>query len=442
MDAPKIITDIPGPKSKELIEKAKEFLVTTTRLRYIAISKMENDLIWDVDGNIFIDFAAGIAVANVGHRNPSVIEAVKKQLERYVHVGPHDWFDELQYEYAKKLSKYAPGSSPKKVFFANSGTESVEAALKIARWNKKRPLILGFYGAFHGRTYGSLALTASKAVHRKNLFPYGLSVHAPYAYCYRCPFGRNPETCDTACVDFIEEWIFEKLAPPEDIAAIIMEPIQGEGGYVVPPKRFVERVYKLTREYDLLFIADEVQTGFARTGKLWGIEHFGIEPDIMTTAKAIADGFPLGATIIKKDLDFAYQGAHSSTFGGNAISLAAANATLDFIIENRLWERAAKLGNKAMKFLRDLQNEVRIIGDVRGLGLFIGIEFVKDRQTKQYAVEERNRIEYLAYKNGLVVLPAGKSAIRLAPPLTITDEHFEKGLEILANVIKQVDKKK
>jgi len=442
MDVPKIKTDIPGSKSKSIIKEATKYLVTTTRMKYIAVAKMENDLIWDVDGNVFIDFAGGIAVANVGHRNPKVIEAVKQQLERFVHVGPHDWFDELQLEYAKKLTQVVPGNFSKKVFYANSGTESVEAALKISRWNKKRPLILGFYGGFHGRTYGSLMLTASKRAHRRYLYPYGMTVHAPYAYCYRCPFGQDPTSCDAMCADFVEEWVLEKVAPPEDIAAIIVEPIQGEGGYIVPHPKFVTKIEKIARDNEILLIMDEVQTGFARSGKMFAVEHFNVTQDIMCTAKAIANGFPLGATVVKADLDFDYQGAHSSTFGGNAVSLAAAIATLDYIVENKLWERAEKLGSYAMKILNEAKDEIEILGDVRGKGLFIGLEFVKDKNSKEYAQKERDKVEELCYRRGLVVLPCGKSAMRIAPPLTIEEENFEKGLNILLDVVREVDSRK
>ncbi|MEX0567893.1 MAG: acetyl ornithine aminotransferase family protein [Candidatus Njordarchaeota archaeon] len=442
MDVPKIKTDIPGSKSKSIIKEATKYLVTTTRMKYIAVAKMENDLIWDVDGNVFIDFAGGIAVANVGHRNPKVIEAVKQQLERFVHVGPHDWFDELQLEYAKKLTQVVPGNFSKKVFYANSGTESVEAALKISRWNKKRPLILGFYGGFHGRTYGSLMLTASKRAHRRYLYPYGMTVHAPYAYCYRCPFGQDPTSCDAMCADFVEEWVLEKVAPPEDIAAIIVEPIQGEGGYIVPHPKFVTKIEKIARDNEILLIMDEVQTGFARSGKMFAVEHFNVTQDIMCTAKAIANGFPLGATVVKADLDFDYQGAHSSTFGGNAVSLAAAIATLDYIVENKLWERAEKLGSYAMKILNEAKDEIEILGDVRGKGLFIGLEFVRDKNSKEYAQKERDKVEELCYRRGLVVLPCGKSAMRIAPPLTIEEENFEKGLNILLDVVREVDSRK
>ncbi len=440
MAIPEIKTGIPGPKSKALLKEAKKVLIKTTRLEYIAISRMENDLIWDADGNVYIDFAASIACANIGHRNTRVIDAIKRQIEKYIHVGPHDWLDELQVEYAKKLVNITPGDFNKKVFFSNSGTESVEAALKISRWNKHRPLVLGFLGAFHGRTYGSLALTASKPPHRRYLFPYGLTIHSPYSYCYRCPFKLDPSSCGAWCGDFIKEWIFEKVAPPEDIAAIIMEPMQGEGGYIVPDKRFVEKVYRISREYDLILIVDEVQTGFARSGKLFAIEHFDATPDIITLAKSIASGLPLGATVARAEYDFEYQGVHSSTFGGNAVSLAAAIATLDYILENKLWERAEKLGTRTLKLLNEIKEETEVLGDVRGEGLFIGLEFVRDKDTKEYAVKERDKIEELCYKNGLVVLPCGKSSMRIAPPLTISEENLDKGLEILSNVIREVDK--
>ena len=437
--APKINTPPPGPKAREIIEKSKKYLATTTRDFPLVITKMENDLIIDIDGNVYIDFAAGIAVANVGHRNPEVIKAVMNQLNKYVHSAPHDFFDDIQYKVAKKLVEITPGNFDKKVFFANSGTESVEAAIKLARRATGKPRFIAFIRAFHGRTMGSLSLTASKPVHQKKYYPTTPGVeHVPYAYCYRCPFKLTPDICDMWCAKYIEEILFDTYVPPDEVAAIVVEPIQGEGGYIVPPEGFIKELRRIANKYGILLIVDEVQSGFGRSGKFWAIEHFGVIPDIITAAKAIADGFPLGATIFKAELDFEESGAHSSTFGGNAISLAAALANIEYILKHKLHERAAKLGHDVLKILNDAKEEIEIIGDVRGKGFMIGIEIVKSKQSKEFYPEARNKIIEKALKKGLVLLPTGKSAIRIAPPLTIEEENLHKGLEILIDTIKQI----
>lgn len=439
--APKIIAEPPGPKAKEIIEESKKYLATTTRDFPLVIVRMENDLIEDVDGNVYIDFAAGIAVANVGSRNPEVLEAIKNQLDRFIHSAPHDFYDDLQYRVAKLLTEITPGKFKKKVFFGNSGTEAVEAAIKLAKRATRRPRLISFIGAFHGRTLGSLALTASKPVHQKGYFSTIPGVeHAPYAYCYRCPFKLNPESCDFWCARYIDEVLFQSYVPPEEVAAIIVEPVQGEGGYIVPPKEFIQELRRIADKYGILLIVDEIQSGLGRTGKMWAIEHFDVVPDIITSAKAIAAGLPLGATIFRADLDFEESGAHSSTFGGNAMSLAAALANLEFIIKNKLHKRAAKLGEKVIKILEDAKDEIDIVGDVRGLGLMIGIEIVKDKKTKIVNKEARDKIINLALKKGLVLLPTGKSVIRIAPPLTIEENNLDKGLDILINAIREVSK--
>ncbi len=438
-NGPKIIVEPPGPKAREIIEESKKYLATTTREFPLVIVRMENDLIEDIDGNIYIDFAAGIAVANAGSRNPEVLEAIKQQLERYIHSAPHDFYDDLQYKVAKLLAQITPGNFEKKVYFGNSGTEAVEAAIKLAKRATKRPRLISFIGAFHGRTLGSLALTASKPVHQKGYFSTIPGVeHVPYAYCYRCPFRLNRGSCDFWCAKYLDEIVFQSYVPPEEVAAIIVEPVQGEGGYIVPPKEFIQELRRIADKYGILLIVDEIQSGLGRTGKLWAIEHFNVVPDIMTSAKAIAAGLPLGATIFRADLDFEEAGAHSSTFGGNAIALAAALANIEYIVKNKLHERAARLGEKAMKVLKEAQEEIDIIGDVRGLGLMIGVEIVKDKETKRINKEARDKIINLALKRGLVLLPTGKSVIRIAPPLTIEEEHLDKGLDILINAIKEV----
>ncbi|MHA1615943.1 MAG: acetyl ornithine aminotransferase family protein [Candidatus Njordarchaeales archaeon] len=441
MKAPKIIVPPPGPKAREIIEKGEKYLVTTTREPYLVIARMENDLIEDVDGNVYIDFAAGIAVANAGHRNKAVVEAIKAQLEKYIHSAPHDFYDDLQYKVAEKLAEITPGNFDKKVFFGNSGTEAVEAAIKIAKVATGRKRFIAFIGAFHGRTHGSLSLTASKPVHQRGLFPTMPGVeHVPYAYCYRCPYRLNPDDCDLWCAKFIDEVLFQTYVPPDEVAAIFVEPIQGEGGYIVPRDGFIQELRKIADKYGILLVADEVQSGFGRSGKMFAVEHFNTIPDIITTAKSIANGVPLGATIIRADLDFKEPGTHSSTFGGNALALAAALANIDFIIKEKLPERAARLGEIALKRLKEAMDEIEIIGDVRGKGLMIGVEIVKKKETKEPYPEGRNKIAEIALRKGLVLLPAGRTAIRVAPPLTITEEHLETGLEILIESIKEVSK--
>ncbi len=439
-EAPKIITPIPGPKAKEIIEESKKYLVTTTRDFPLVIEKMENDLIIDVDGNVFIDFAAGIAVANAGHRNPKVVEALKEQLEKYIHSAPHDFFDTLQYKVAKKLTEITPGDFSKKVFFGNSGTEANEAAIKIAKRATNRHMLIAFIGSFHGRTHGSLSLTASKPVHRKGFLTLPGVEHVPYPNPYRCPFNMDPEECGLFFARYIEDYLFNHYVPPEEVAAIFFEPLAGEGGYIVPPKSFIRELHRIARDYDILLVDDEVQAGFCRTGKWFTIEYFGVEPDIITTAKAIADGVPLGATIINAKYDFPESGCHSSTYGGNGLALAAALANIEYIEKNNLCERARKLGEKVIKTMRDFMNESKIVGDVRGLGLMIGVEIVKDKEKKTYAPEIRNKIAEKLLEKGLVMLPAGKSALRIAPPLTIEEEHLGKGLEILMETIKEVER--
>lgn len=438
---PKIVIAPPGPNAKKIIEESKKVLATTTRDFPLVIAETNNDLIIDVDGNIFIDFAAGIAVANAGNRNPEVVKAIKTQVDRYLHSAPHDFYDDLQYQLAKKLTEITPGSFPKKVFFGNSGTEAVEAALKVAKRATNRSRFLAFIGAFHGRTFGSLSLTASKTVHQRGYFPTMPGVeHTPYAYCYRCPFKLSPENCDLWCARYIEEVLFTTYIPPEEVAAIFVEPIQGEGGYIVPPEGFIRELRRIADKYKILLVVDEIQSGMGRSGKMWAIEHFGVTPDILTSAKAIANGLPLSAVVMRADIDFPESGAHSSTFGGNAIALAAALANIDFIMENRLPERAAKLGEHAMKKLRDAQKEIEIIGDVRGKGLMIGVEIVKSKESREVFKTGRDEIINKAFKRGLVLLPTGKSSIRIAPPLTIEEENFDIGLDIFIDAIKEVNK--
>jgi 4-aminobutyrate aminotransferase len=352
-----------------------------------------------------------------------------------------DFYYGLQSSLAAKLSEITPGSREKRVFFGNSGAEAIEAALKLARYHTRRPQILAFLGAFHGRTMGALSLTASKAIHEKGFSPLVPGVtHVPYAYCYRCPYHhRQYPGCSTGCVDWIREDLFKRSIPPEEVAAIFVEPIQGEGGYIVPPPEFHQRLYELAKEFGILFVDDEVQSGMGRTGKMMAIEHWGIIPDIIALAKGIASGMPLGATVSQSEVMDWVPGSHASTFGGNPISCRAALTTID-LLEEGLIENAASVGAYLLREIKELQKRFHLIGDVRGKGLMIGIELVKDRQTKEKAIEERSRIIRACFEKGLLILGAGENVIRFSPPLIIAKKEADTALTILEEVLQKVEK--
>ncbi len=407
----------------------------------LVVDRAEGSLVYDVDGNTYIDLNSGLAVMNVGHKHPKVMEAVKKQMEKLVHYSNTDFFYEPSVKLAEKLVEIAPGSSRKRVYFGNSGAEAVEAALKLSRWHTRRQYVIAFIGAFHGRTYGAVSLTASKPVQRRYFSPLLPGViHVPYPYAYRCPFGTDdPEECAQRTIEFIEEWVLGKYVPPEEVAAIFFEPIQGEGGYVVPPDNFFPELRKLADKYGILLVDDEVQAGMGRTGKWWAIEHWGVEPDIVTSAKALGSGFPIGATIAKAEVMNWEGGSHASTFGGNPVSCAAGLATINVIEEENLLDRVTRLGNEVMKRLRELQGRSKIVGDVRGKGFMIGVELVKDKTTKKPAKKEAHEVMIRTWKSGVAVITAGKSVIRIAPPLNIPEEYLDKALSILEEKIKEVE---
>jgi 4-aminobutyrate aminotransferase len=352
-----------------------------------------------------------------------------------------DFYYEAQSTLAAKLAEITPGPKEKKVFFGNSGAEAIEAALKLARFHSRRPFILAFLGAFHGRTMGALSLTASKAIFEKGFSPLVPGVtHVPYPYCYRCPYHQHQlPGCSLACVEWIREDLFKRSIPPEEVAAIFVEPIQGEGGYVVPPPEFHKRLYDLAKESGILFVADEVQSGMGRTGKMMAIEHWDVTPDIFALAKGIASGMPLGAMVAQSQVMDWVRGSHASTFGGNPISCQAALATID-LLEEGLIQNAAVQGEYLLKNLRDLQEQFRLIGDVRGKGLMIGIEMVRDRKTKEKAIEERNAVIQGCFEKGLLILGCGENVIRFSPPLIITRKEADVGLSILEEVLKKVEK--
>jgi 4-aminobutyrate aminotransferase len=430
--APVIKTPLPGPKARAIIERdGKVVSPSYTRSYPFVMARGSGATVEDVDGNVFLDCAAGIAVNSTGHSHPAVVAAIVDQAERFLHMSGTDFYYEPQVQLGEEMNAIAPFSGPKRSFFSNSGTEAIEAALKLARYHTQRWGVIAFLGSFHGRTLGSLSLTSSKAIQRKGFGPPLSGVfHAPYANCYRCPLGQQPDGCDAACLSFIEDQILVHLVSPDEVAAVIVEPIQGEGGYVVPPSAFHERLRELTRRHGMLLIADEVQSGMGRTGKMFAIEHFGVEPDVITAAKGIASGMPLGVTTSRAEIMAWPPGAHASTFGGNPVSCAAALATIRLLRES-LMANAATVGAHILQALESLKEKHPLIGDVRGKGLMIGIELVKDRQTKERAVAERDRLVDECFKRGLLVLGAGRNAVRLSPPLVLTKEQADTAIRIL-----------
>jgi 4-aminobutyrate aminotransferase len=340
-------------------------------------------------------------------------------------------------EYARRISSLSPGDYQKRVFFSNSGAESVECAIKAAKFSTQRPGMVAFVGGFHGRTMGALALTSSSAVARRR-FTSSLMpdvAFAPYAYCYRCPFNQHRETCALECLRYLEEWVLGKVMPVEDCAAIVVEPIQGAGGYIVPPPAFLQGLERICRERGLLFIVDEVQTGFGKTGALFACDYFGITPDILCISKAIAAGLPMGATITRSTLLEWELNSHENTLGGNPVVMAAALAVLDVFEEENLTAAAVRIGERLAQGLKRLQDRFEIIGDVRSAGAMVGIEFVKDRQTKEPARDARDRFMKECFERGLLTLGAGPCSVRLAPPLILTDQQVDTGLSIMEEVL-------
>ncbi len=441
-DYPKIIVTPPGPQARELA-KRDERVISQSFVRWypLAIQSGKDCIIRDVDGNEYIDFNSGLVCVNVGHSHPKVIEAIKGQLDRFLHYSVTDFMYREVVEVAEKLVGITPGAWEKKVFFGNSGAEAVEAAAKLARWHTRKQRYIGFISGFHGRTFGGMSFTASKPVQRRYFFPLVPGVtHVPYSYCYRCPFKLTYPDCRYWCVDFIDEYVLQKYIPPEEVAAFVFEPIQGEGGYIVPPPEYFQRLKKLADKYGILMMDDEVQAGMGRTGKWFAIEHWGVKPDIMCIAKSIAAGLPLGAMVAKASIMDWEGGSHASTFGGNPVSCAAASAVIDAIQNDGMRENATKQGLYIMKRLEELKEESEIVGDVRGKGLMIGVELVEDKATKKPAPKKATDIMTRSWKRGVAVITCGMSTIRIVPPLTITRGLVDAGLDILEDAIRQVEK--
>lgn len=438
---PHMSGEFPGRNAEKIIGRDAKILVTSTKTGPIVAKRARGALIEDVDGNVIIDLFSGVGVQNVGHCHPEVVRAIKDQVDRFIHIAGTDYYYDVQVRLAEKLAASVPGKMGRKVFFTNSGTESVEAAIKIAKASTKRQTFIGFIGAFHGRTMGSLGVTASKPVQREGFFPFMPGVyHVPYAYCYRCRYRLEYPGCGLWCAKILDEVYFDTYVPPSDVAAIIAEPIQGEGGYVVPPKEFLPMLKKIAEKHGILFIDDEVQAGMGRTGRMWAIEHFNVVPDIITTAKALGAGIPIGATIIDARLDFDRQGRHSNTFGGNPVGAASALAVFKIIEKEKLLQRAQRLGRKSLRRLKEMEEKYDIIGDTRGLGLMLAHEFVKDKKSKNPNKEARDRITELALRKGLGLLGCGKSSIRYLPPLVIEEDLLETSWDILEDCIRVVSK--
>jgi 4-aminobutyrate aminotransferase len=437
---PRIVVTPPGPKARELLGKDADIISGSVVRWYPLVAESGTGcFVKDVDGNEFIDFNSGLVVMAVGHSHPRVVKAIKDQAEKLIHYSWTDFYYKPLVDLADQLTKITPGSFAKKVFFCNSGAEANEAAMKMARWHTRKPLFLAYTGSFHGRSFGTMALTSSKPVQRRHFFPLLPEVtHVPYPYCYRCPFGLTYPECNMWCVDFIEEEVLKKYHPPEDTAAMFVEAIQGEGGYVVPPDDYFQRLKKILDKYDILMADDEIQSGMGRTGKWFAIEHWGVTPDIVATAKALASGLPIGATIAREELMDWEGGSHANTFGGNPVACAAALQVIDIIRDEKLMENATRQGAYLMKRLKEMQQKYPIIGDVRGKGLMVGAEFVKDQETKEPASQETQDIMNKCFKRGLAIITAGRSTMRFAPPLIITREIIDEGLEILEGAVKEV----
>lgn len=439
---PKIVVTPPGPKARELVKKDEQF-VSPSYVRFypLVVESAKGCIVKDVDGNEYIDFNSGLVCLNVGHNHPEVIAAIKNQCNRFLHYSNTDFYYREVVDLAEKLTEITPGRYAKKVYFGNSGAEAIEAAIKLAKWHTRKPQFLGFISAFHGRTTGALSFTASKPVQRRYFFPLMPGVtHVPYPYCYRCPFKQTHPDCHFWCIDFIEEFVIQKYVPPEEIAAIFFEPIQGESGYVVPPLGYFQRLKKLADKYGILLIDDEVQTGIGRTGKWFAIEHWNVTPDIICSAKALASGLPLGATIAKARIMDWVGGSHASTFGGNPLSCVAANAVINVIKKEKLLENATKQGAYIFKRLEDLKEQNEIVGDVRGKGLMVGMEIVENKDSKKPASKLASEIMMRSWKRGVAVITCGVSTIRLVPPLNITRELADAALEIIEDVTKEVEK--
>ena len=438
---PNIRTKLPGPNAERILAGDRKFMSPSYTRSYPLVAKRGHGvIIEDVDGNEFLDFSAGIAVTSTGHCHPEVVAAIQKQAADLIHMSGTDFYYEQMVTLAERLSRVAPMHGPHRFYYGNSGAEAIEAAIKVARYHTRRQHIIAFYGAFHGRTMGALSLTASKPQQRRRFAPLMPGVeHVPYPNLYRRPVGTAPGEYGVECARFIEERLFKTMVPPEEVAAIFVEPIQGEGGYLVPPPEFLQELRRICDAHGILLVADEVQSGCGRTGKWWAIEHAGVEPDIVCIAKGIASGMPLSVMMTRAEIMDWVPGSHASTFGGNPVCIAAALATMD-VLEREAIHNAEVVGHHIMQRISQWPERHSIVGDVRGRGLMIGIEIVTDKRTKAPAGPERDRIVERAFERGLLVLGAGPNTIRLSPPLIVTAEQADVALDILDECIGVVER--
>ena len=434
-EVPHLITELPGPEARALIERDRELVSPSIPRAYALVAdRAQGCVVTDVDGNRLLDFAAGIAVCSTGHCHPRVVKAIQEQAARLIHISA-DFYYPPYVQTAAKLNEIAPDAYDWKVFLTNSGTEAVEGALKLARYATGRHRLIAFLGAFHGRSMGAISLTASKPQYHRGFGSLLADVtHVPYGKCLGCHYNLTYPECGLACVSFIENEIFKRIAPPEDVAAIVVEPVQGEGGYVVPPPAWLPAIRKLCDRYGILLIADEIQSGMGRTGKMFAFEHFADEdgpvvPDIITAAKGIASGMPLGAFIARNDLMTWDQGAHGTTFGGNPVACVAALETIALLQES-LMENASRIGAHVRKRLQVLMDRYDALIDVRGLGLMIGMEF----QTQAHA----QAVVRACYQRGLIMLGCGDKSVRLSPPLVVSQHQADVGLDILEEALIEV----
>ena len=438
---PKIKTALPGPIAKKILEKDEQLISPSYTRSYPMVAKRGRGVVVeDVDGNEFLDFSAGIAVTSTGHCHPEVVAAIQKQAGELIHMSGTDFYYENMITLAERLTKIAPMKGPHKFYYGNSGAEAVEAAMKLARYHTKRQWIIAFYGAFHGRTMGALSLTCSKAQQRRRFSPLVPGVvHVPFPNLYRRPEGTDAADYARQAAKYIDEWVFRTEVPPEECAAIIVEAFQGEGGYLPAPPEFMQELRKLCDKYGIMLICDEVQAGMGRTGKWWAVQHTGVEPDMITVAKGIASGMPLSVLITRAEVMDWVPGSHASTFGGNPVCIAAALATLD-VLEREAVKNSETVGKHMMKRLSTWKEKLPMVGDVRGLGLMIGVELVKDKKTKVPAPEARDRVVELAFERGILFLGAGPNSVRISPPLIVTEEQADIAMDVLEECIQIVAK--
>lgn len=436
---PKIKTALPGPNAKRVLAGDDKYISPSYTRSYPLVARQGRGIVvTDVDGNEFFDFSAGIAVTSTGHCHPEVVAAIQKQAGELIHMSGTDFYYENMVTLAERLSKIAPMPGPHRIYYGNSGAEAIESALKLARYHTKRQNVIAFFGAFHGRTMGALSLTGSKPQQKRRFGPGVPGVtHVRYPDVYRgCEGGaQDAERFALGCARFIEDKLFKTTMAPEEVAAIFVEPVQGEGGYVIAPNVFMKELRRICDKYGILLVADEVQSGAGRTGKWWAIEHTGVQPDIVCMAKGIASGMPLGVMMSRADIMDWVPGSHASTFGGNPVCIAAALATLDVIEKEGLLANSSEVGNHMLKRMADWPRKHKLVGDVRGRGLMVGVEIVKDKQTKEYGAEERDSIIELAFERGLLFLGCGPSTIRIAPPLVVTKDEADVAVDVLDECI-------